>query len=99
MIVENTKAQIKHGSPNIANAVLGAVLLTNLNKMTNEQIREHLLKAGVKNLKEFGYPEVTTETILTDEVYKEFFKSMLEENLGNGKQVDEVINHLLSEVA
>lgn len=67
--------------------------------MTNEQIREHLLKAGVKNLKEFGYPEVTTETILTDEVYKEFFKSMLEENLGNGKQVDEVINHLLSEVA
>ncbi len=67
--------------------------------MTNEQIREHLLKAGVKNLKEFGYLEVTTETILTDEVYKEFFKSMLEENKGNGKQVDEVINQLLSEVA
>ena len=67
--------------------------------MTNEQIREHLLKAGVKNLKEFGYPEVTTEKILTDEVYKEFFKSMLEENKGNGKQVDEVINQLLSEVA
>ena len=67
--------------------------------MTNEQIREHLLKAGVKNLKEFGYPEVKTETILTDEVYKEFFKSMLKESLGNGKQVDEVINQLLSEVA
>jgi hypothetical protein len=78
--------------------LLGAVLLTKLNKMTNEQIREHLLKAGVKNLKEFGYTEVTTETILTDEVYKMFFKSMLEENLGNGKQVDEVINQLLSEV-
>ena len=67
--------------------------------MTNEQIREHLLKAGVKNLKEFGYSEVTTETILTDEVYKEFFKSMLEENLGKGKQVDEVINQLLSDRA
>ena len=67
--------------------------------MTNEQIREHLLKTGVKNLKEFGYPEVTTETILTDEVYKEFFKSMLEDNKGNGKQVDEVIDQLLSEVA
>lgn len=79
--------------------LLGAVFLTNSNKMTNEQIREHLLKAGVKNLKEFGYPEVTTETILTDEVYKEFFKSMLEENKGNGKQVDEVIEQLLSEVA
>jgi hypothetical protein len=79
--------------------LLGAVLLTNLNKMTNKQIREHLLKAGVKNLKEFGYPEVTTETILTDEVYKELFKSMLEDNKGNGKQVDEVIDQLLSEVA
>ena len=67
--------------------------------MTNEQIREHLLKAGVNNLKEFGYPEVTTETILTDEVYKEFFKSMLEENKGNGKQVDEVIEQLVSDVA
>ena len=75
------------------------MLLTNSNKMTNEQIREHLLKAGVKNLKEFGYPEVTTETILTDEVYKEFFKSMLEDNKGNGKQVDEVIDQLLLEVA
>lgn len=75
-----------------------AGLFTKLEKMTNEQIREHLLKAGVKNLKEFGYPEVTTETILTDEIYKEFFKSMLYENLGNGKQVDEVINQLLSEV-
>lgn len=83
----------------IAYVLLGAVLLINLNKMTNEQIREHLLKAGVKNLKEFGYPEVTTETILTDEVYKEFFKSMLEDNLGNGKQVDEVINQLLSKIA
>jgi hypothetical protein len=66
--------------------------------MTNEQIKEHLLKAGVKNLKEFGYPEVTTESILTDEVYKMFFKSMLNDNLGNGKQVDEVINQLLIEV-
>jgi hypothetical protein len=66
--------------------------------MTNEQIREHLLKAGVKNLKEFGYPEVTTETILTDKVYKEFFKSMLEDNKGNDKQVDEIIDQLLSEL-
>lgn len=66
--------------------------------MTNEQIKEHLLKAGVKNLKEFGYPDVTTESILTDEVYKMFFQNMLEENLGNGNQVDEVINQLLKEV-
>ena len=90
---------INRECPAFGNTLLGAVLLKKSNKMTNEQIREHLLKAGVKNLKEFGYPEVTTETILTDEVYRMFFKSMLEDNLGNGKQVDEVINQLLLEVA
>ena len=67
--------------------------------MTNEQVKEHLLKAGVKNLKQFGYTKVTTETILTDEVYKEFFKSMLKDNLGNVKQIDEVINQLLEIVS
>jgi len=82
----------------ITYVLLGTVLLINSNKMTNKQIREHLLKASVKNLREFGYPEVTTETILTDEVYKMFFKSMLEDNLGNGKQFDEVIDQILSEV-
>jgi len=66
--------------------------------MTNEKIKEHLLKAGVKNLKEFGYTEVTTKTILTDEVYKMFFKLMLEDNLGNSKQVDDVINQLITEI-
>jgi hypothetical protein len=67
--------------------------------MTNEQIRQHLLSAGVRNLKEFGYPEVTTETILTDKVYYEFFKSMLNDNLGLGnQQIDEVINNLLTEI-
>ena len=67
--------------------------------MTNQQIREHLLKAGVKNLKEFGYPEVNTENILTDEIYKGFFKSMLKDNKGNGIQVDEVIDELLEKVS
>jgi hypothetical protein len=66
--------------------------------MIYEQIREHLLNAGVNNLIEFGYPEVTTETILTDEVYRMFFKSMLEDNLGNEKQVDVIINQILSEM-
>jgi hypothetical protein len=67
--------------------------------MTNEEIREHLLKAGVKNLKEFGFDEVTTKTILTDKVYSEFFKSMLKDNLGYTKRVDGVINQLLIEIS
>ena len=66
--------------------------------MTNEQIKQHLLEAGVKNLKEFGYPQVDTENILTDVVYSGFFKSMLEDNKGNSSQIDEVINELLTKL-
>jgi len=63
--------------------------------MTKEKIKEHLIKAGVKNLKEFGYPDVDTKNILTDEVYKEFFKSMLHDNIGHQKMFDDVIVELL----
>ena len=63
--------------------------------MKKEKIKEHLIKAGVKNLKEFGYPDVDTKNILTDEVYKEFFKSMLDDNLGHQKMFDDVILELL----
>ncbi len=73
--------------------------MTKFMNMENEKIIEHLLTSGVNNLKEFGYPDVTKETILTDEIYKEFFKVMLHENLNSGsKQLDEVINQLLSEI-
>jgi hypothetical protein len=67
--------------------------------MNVELVKEKLLKAGVKNLKEFGYPEVTTENILTDEIYKAFFKSMLEDNKGIDKQLDTVIEQLLEVVS
>lgn len=66
--------------------------------MTNQEIKENILNTGVNNLKNFGYPQVTNETILTDEVYKAFFKSMLEKNLGYTEQLDEVINELLTQV-
>lgn len=41
--------------------------------------REQLIEAGVHNLKQFGYPTVNTENILTDMIFKEFFKSMLKD--------------------
>lgn len=66
-------------------------------KKTNQQIKDHLLNAGVKNLKEFGYPDADTKNILTDLIYAAFFKSMLEENKGvSTEQVDEVIDELLT---
>ena len=64
--------------------------------LKDDVIRAKLLSAGVKNLKEFGYPGVTAENILTDSVYSRFFKSMLEDNLGKG--LDGHVNALLEEV-
>lgn len=46
-------------------------------------IREKVIAAGVKNLKEFGYPDVNEHNILTDEVYSQFFESMLRDNIMN----------------
>lgn len=63
--------------------------------MTNDDIANKLVLAGIKNLKEIGYPDVDAENIITDEVYSSFFKVMLEDNKGNGKQIDAVIDELL----
>ncbi len=67
--------------------------------MASQEIKAKLIAAGVKNLIIFGYPEVNHENILTDEVYKAFFESMLNDNLGQaGKKVDDVIVELLNEI-
>lgn len=63
--------------------------------MTNDDIANKLVLAGIKNLKEIGYPDVDAENIITDEVYSSFFKVMLEDNKGNGEQIDAVIDELL----
>lgn len=68
--------------------------------MTNEEIRFLIIRKAIQNMKEFGYENVTTENILTDEVYKLYFKSMLDENVGQGgNQVNIVITELLKEVS
>lgn len=61
-------------------------------------IKEKLLIAGVKNLKDFGYSNVDTENILNDTVYSQFFKNMLYENLGHSSKIDDEIYKLLSEI-
>lgn len=62
--------------------------------MTKTQ--QKLIEAGVRNLKEFGYPDCNTENILTDAIYSRFFEKMLEENLGHG--VDNEIKFLLAKI-
>ncbi len=60
-------------------------------------VREALINAGVKNLKEYGYPDVNSDNILTDEVFSAFFLEMLNDNLGQG--YDREINALIVEVS
>ncbi len=59
-------------------------------------IREKLIAAGVRNLKEFGYSTVSAANILTDRVYSAFFLSMLKDNLGKG--VDKEVKGLIKEI-
>jgi hypothetical protein len=61
-------------------------------------IKQQIISAGIKNLKEFGYENVTSETIIQDKIYSEFFKRMLESNLGEDSDFDKVINELLEEI-
>lgn len=47
-----------------------------------------IVQAGVRNLKEFGYEHVNDKNIFTDEVYAEFFRSMIKDNMGLGVDDD-----------
>lgn len=69
-----------------------------MSKEVLKQIEGNLISAGVKNLKEFGYPSVNNENIVTDTVYSEFFKSMLKDNLGKNKTVDIAIYNVLEKI-
>lgn len=60
--------------------------------------REKIIKAGVANLKEFGYPSVSAENILTDHIYSQFFRSMLEGNLGDRRFDQDVLTGLIEEI-
>ena len=62
----------------------------------NQKIVEKIISNGVKSLKEFGYPDVNVGNILTDEVYKMFFKKLLQDNLGS--QFDTEINYLIDKI-
>jgi len=65
-----------------------------------DEIKQKLLEAGVKNLKEFGYPSVDTENILTDMIYSGFFKGMLEDTIeaGGNLTVVDAATALLGEI-
>lgn len=45
----------------------------------NPEVKRKLLAGGIRQLKEFGYPDVNESNILTDYIYSAFFRSMLAE--------------------
>jgi hypothetical protein len=62
-----------------------------------QMMEEKLIAAGVKNLHEYGYPYCSKSNILTDQIYRAFFVSMLKENKGKaGATVDMAIDSLLA---
>lgn len=61
-------------------------------------LREKLLAAGVRNLKEFGYPTVDQQSIITDDIYSVFFERMLQDSKGRSKGMDIEIDALLMEI-
>ena len=60
--------------------------------------RNQIIEAGVRNLREFGYPSVNAENILTDAIYSQLFKSILEGNLGDPAVQQDVLKELIAEV-
>jgi hypothetical protein len=63
----------------------------------NQKIVDGLRKVGAKQLQE-SYPNVTSENITTDPIYKEFFAASLEETLEQAPQFGKEINFLLEEI-
>ena len=68
--------------------------------MNKNIIKNKLIKKYVENLQKFGYPEVNSENILTDYVYSNFFKSILEDSLNSNisEEIKEAITDLLNEI-
>ena len=61
-------------------------------------MKDKLIAAGVKNLHAYGYPHCNKQNILTDEIYRAFFASMLKDNMGKaGAAVDAAIGALLKQ--
>lgn len=58
-------------------------------------VRSKLVSAGVKNLRQYGYHGCNEDNILTDQIFKAFFATMLRENLGRG--YDREISAMLKE--
>lgn len=68
--------------------------------MNKPTLRQELIKSGLKVLNDFGYPYVTEETIITDQVYGIFFKKLLlgTKEEAHQQSVKDACDELLAEI-
>ncbi len=62
------------------------------------EFREKVIEVAVKAAHEFGYPDCDKNNILTDEVYKMFFVSILRQSLGPSMAINDEIKKLINEI-
>ena len=62
------------------------------------KVRDTLIHAGARNLREYGYLDASADNILTVPVFAAFFRSMLESNLGHGDEADRITRDLIDEI-
>jgi hypothetical protein len=66
--------------------------------LTEEQMRDKIIAASVKDMIQFGYPQADKENIFTDAVYSLMFKTMLVRYKGNSDKLDKIIDDLLKDI-
>lgn len=64
--------------------------------MENNKIRQVLINNGIKNLNEFGYPDVNEHNLLTDLIYASFFQSMLKQSreIATSKSMNDIVSEI-----
>ena len=63
---------------------------------------ENIIKEGIRSLREFGYPYVNENNIITDKIYSNLFKSFLNELTYDYENVNEevvrIANKLINKI-
>jgi hypothetical protein len=62
------------------------------------EFREKVVDVAVKAAHEFGYPDCNKNNMLTDEVYKLFFVSILRQSFGPSMTINDEIKKLINEI-
>ncbi len=66
--------------------------------MTNQQVRNHIIKTGVIELKGFGHNSVNTKNILINPIFIGLFRRILDGIKGTvDTQVDNIVDDIIGE--